>query len=613
MQKFKYAVRMCLIYVAVVLLAGGYPMTAMAETVDNTPPASTVPTDQATSTPTAPAPDPERYTFNPATNHWDSNKWAFNPASGQYERVVTPLVVETPPPVTNETAPTTQSSTDTADQSATTSTSNTNTNATINNGITSDATTGNAAVKNNTTAGSATTGDASAIATVMNTINSSVNTNGADFATFVTDVVGDVHGDIMLYPMLIAAMLHAATTPEEASIAVNNDATITNDLNLNATSGNADVKGNTTAGNATTGSANTVANIMNIINSIIAANQSFMGTVNIYGNLDGDILVAPDFLPQLLASNNGSSSAPANSLTVSSQETQSIMNNINLNAASGNATVAGNTSAGNATTGKAATNLVLLNLSGHQIVASNSMLVFVNVLGQWVGMIVDAPTGATAAALGTGVTANNVAPDLTIDVNNNSTIVNNLNLNSQSGDATVAGNTKAGNATTGNATASANVANIAGSQLGLSGWFGVLFINVFGSWLGSFGIDTEHGNPSAPVATEGAAPQSTAHAPASNQPFQFVERVARSAARSVPVFSDIIGDDQQQSAIEEEVPGIKATTTVAATTPYTPPSTPSTQAQDQFDILPLTAATFMLGLGGLATKSIVSFIRGRRH
>jgi hypothetical protein len=605
---------MCLIYVAVVLLAGGYPMTAMAEAVDSAPPATTTPTETVTPAPvtSTPAPEPERYTFNPETNHWDSNKWAFNPASGQYERVVTPLVVETPPPVATDAAPTTQSS-NTPDQPATSSTSNTNTNATINNGITSDATTGNAAVKNNTTAGNATTGDASAIATVMNTINSSVNTNGADFATFVTDVVGDVHGDIMLYPMLLAAMLHAATAPEESSIAVNNDATITNDLNLTATSGNADVKGNTTAGNATTGTANTVANVMNIINSIIAANQSFMGTVNIYGNLDGDILVAPDFLPQLLASNNGGSSAPANSLTVSSQETQSIINNINLNAASGNATVAGNTSAGSATTGQAATNLVLLNLSGHQIVASDSMLVFVNVLGQWVGMIVDAPSGATAAALGTDVTTNNVAPDLTIDVNNNSQIVNNLNLNSQSGDATVAGNTKAGNATTGDATASANVANIAGSQLGLSGWFGVLFINVFGSWLGSFGIDTEHGNQAAPVAGQGATPQSAASAPAQNQPFQFVERVARSAVQSVPAFSDIIGDERQAVAEAEEAPEVRGATTVAATTPYMSPATSPTETQGGFDFLPLTAATFMLGLGGLATKSIVSFIRGRRH
>jgi hypothetical protein len=139
---------------------------------------------------------------------------------------------------------------------------------------------------------------------------------------------------------------------------------------------------------------------------------------------------------------------------------------------------------------------VIFNLSGHEIVAKDSLLVFVNVLGKWVGVIVDAPVGATAAALGSGVTTNSTTlPDLAIVSSNNNLITNNINLSSTSGNATVAANTFAGNAVSGNATASANIANITGSQFGLTGWFGVLFINVFGNWYGSFGINTPYGNP----------------------------------------------------------------------------------------------------------------------
>ncbi|MET0979705.1 MAG: hypothetical protein ABWX90_00420, partial [Candidatus Saccharimonadales bacterium] len=452
-------------------------------------------------------------------------------------------------------------------------------------------------------------------ATVINQINSSVNGNGAEFATFVTDVVGDVHGDIMLYPMLLASMLQAANNPSDSSIAVNNNAAVTNNVNLNATSGNADVIDNTRAGNATTGSANTVANVMNIINSIIAANQSFVGTVNIYGNLDGDILVAPDFLPQLLASNNGASSPDGSSLAVSSEETQSIMNNINLNAATGNAVVANNTTAGNATTGNAATNLVLLNLSGHQIVANDSLLVFVNVLGQWVGLIVDAPNGATAAALGNGVTTNTATPDLSIDVDNNSRIVNNLNLNSQSGNATVDGNTSAGNATTGNATASANVANISNSQLGLSGWFGVLFINVFGSWLGSFGVDTDRGNQPGSTSGGGSSTGQPASGPAPTGPFQFVASSARSAAKSTPFFGGYATDEYRVTPVAEEAEPKSEVKGVAATAISTTPSTGTPIAQPttagEIDFLPIVAAAFMIGLGGVATRNIIAFFRGR--
>jgi hypothetical protein len=133
--------------------------------------------------------------------------------------------------------------------------------------------------------------------------------------------------------------------------------------------------------------------------------------------------------------------------------------------------------------------------------ASNSLLVFVNVLGKWVGVIVDAPEGATAAAIGNNIKEDEAKADLTIVRENNALITNNLDLTSKSGNATVANNTQAGNATTGNASSSANIANIANNTIGLSGWFGVLFINVFGNWFGSFGIDTPYGN--IPTSAEG--------------------------------------------------------------------------------------------------------------
>jgi hypothetical protein len=599
MHKIKNAARMCLIYVSMVVLASGYPMAAFAETVDGS-----VAPEPAPEAPAAP-PAPERvYNYNPDTKRWDSDKWVFNPASGRYEAAPQP-VVTTPPPVTESAAP----QTSTTNNPATASTDVTaNTTATIDNEIVSNATTGNANVGSNTTAGNATSGDASAVATIMNTINSSVNAGGPEFATFVADIVGDVHGDIMLYPMLLKAMLQAATQPTSASVTANTSATINNDVTLNATSGDASVTKNTTAGNATTGSANTVANVMNIINSIIAANQSFVGTVNIYGNLDGDILVAPDFLPQLLASNNGSSTSGDSSLVVSSDDTQAIVNNINLSAASGNATVADNTNAGSATTGDAKTNVVLLNLSGHQIVASDSLLVFVNVLGQWVGLIVDAPAGSTAAALGSGVTSNSVAPDLAITAKNDSTITNNINLNSQSGDASVTQNTNAGNATSGNATASANVANVSNTQMGLTGWFGVLFINVFGSWFGSFGIDTSAGTQQ-PSPTETTVPPAAAQPP---QVFQFVEKTASTVTRSLPVLSASLAEPP---APAEDVVVAEEPEVLSALATVTPPTdaTPGTQVTSGgIDFLPFITAAFVISLLGAAARAVIVIVRNRQ-
>jgi hypothetical protein len=399
-------------------------------------------------------------------------------------------VAETPSaPATNMTAtsssPATSTSTPTTTTTVTTTTGATNT-------LTSGAQTGNAQVTENTTVGNTNSGDATAQTTVINTVQSSVQGDTTGIAHFTADINGNVTGDITLAPTINGALSQSGSTVPVQNLQVNNSTGLTNNIDLSATSGNVDVSKNTTAGDATTGNANTVASIVNLINSIIAANQSFVGTINIYGNLNGDILVSPDFIPQLLASNapNATLGPVANDLT--SVNNQSIINNINLQATSGDAQATANTNVGNVSTGNAQTNLTVLNLTGHEVVASNSLLVFVNVLGKWVGMIVNAP-GATAAELGNGVISNTVNPLSQLSAQNNSQIVNNISLASQSGDANAFGNTTVGDVSTGNASASANIANINMSSFSLSKWFGVLFINVFGTWYGSFGINTASG------------------------------------------------------------------------------------------------------------------------
>ncbi|MEO7905085.1 MAG: hypothetical protein ABIR91_04810, partial [Candidatus Saccharimonadales bacterium] len=391
----------------------------------------------------------------------------------------------------------------------------------VTNDVASVATTGAASVMNNTTAQNAASGDALAQATIVNTVNSMMaSPQNKQIATFNSDILGDVTGDIILQPMMLKAMLEADQGSTDATVKTTNQ--LANTVDLSAMSGAALVEGNTQAGSAKSGSAHTVADVVNIINSMVAADQSFIGTINIFGNLNGDILIAPDFIAQLLASNDDHGSSKNAPTTVNAVDTQSIINNVSLAAQSGKAAVTGNTSGGQALTGDAKTNVVLFNLSGHEIVANNSLLVFVNVLGKWVGVIVDAPAGATAAAIGNGVTTNTVAtPDLVVRTVNDTQITNTIVLQSQSGDALVAHNTQAGDALSGDATASASIANISNSQFGLSGWFGVLFINVFGSWMGSFGVDTAYGTVTA------------AHNHATG-PVTFISRTPHAAGPSLP-------------------------------------------------------------------------------
>src|ERR1700761_3474282 len=100
----------------------------------------------------------------------------------------------------------------------------------------------------------------------------------------------------------------------------------------------------------------------------------------------------------------------------------------------------------------------------------------------------NAPAGTTAAELGGGVSSNTtVDNNATLNNTNNDKINNNVNVSAQSGNASVTGNTTGGNATSGDADASVNLLNLINDKLSLNGWFGMLFINVYGTWNGSFG------------------------------------------------------------------------------------------------------------------------------
>lgn len=384
----------------------------------------------------------------------------------------------------------------------TTSTTNagTTTKAGVQNTLDSKATSGNATIVNNTTAGDATSGSAEVNNTSINMLQSSAGFGGGStIATFTKDIDGNQTGDILLNPDLLAsiAVTPSSNPPTNLTVTSQTSGQIHNTINLDAESGNATVANNGSAGNATTGDANAVANIVNVVNSMVGADHTFVGTVNINGNLDGDILL-PDVMQNLL----GSAALTDGNLDLHNATTQSVANNATTSARSGDATVTNNGHAGNATTGEAKTNVTIMNLSGAQAVGKDSIVVFVNILGSWVGFIVDSPTGADSAVLGDGVTSSNPATgDTVINNNSDASIVNDVHVNAASGNATVANNGMAGSATTGKATASANILNLTNSSLSMGGWFGILFINVFGSWHGSFGVDTAAGSPPQQLST----------------------------------------------------------------------------------------------------------------
>jgi len=446
------------------------------------------------------------YSYDCTTGTWTQAEWDYDVASGAY---IENRVAATSPPdqatdcpvdsssstpaTTPDTSTTPTATPGTGSDGNTTSDDSTPANTTATNGVTANNTvgsqsqSGNASVENNDTAGNATTGDATAEVNVANLVQSLSDTLGSGTATFTSNVDGDVNGNIVLDPSTILADAGSGNDPTAIVGDTDSDASIDNDIDASSTTGSANVTGNDTAGNATTGDADTIVNLINMIDSAVAAGQSFIGTININGDLNGNILIPQSVIDELLV-NNGSS--PATSNTTGTTD-ESITNNVDTSAASGDATVSDNGVGGNATSGNASTNVTVLNLTGSSVIGKNVLLVFVNVLGNWVGMIVNAPTGATSAEFGGGITSD--SPSTTtannaVETDTDLSITNNVTASAASGDALVAYNRDGGNATSGNADTAVNILNMENSDLSLANWFGILFINVFGTWNGNFGI-----------------------------------------------------------------------------------------------------------------------------
>ena len=559
------------------------------------------------------------YSYNPTTGMWDTTDWYYSPEAGKYlpntvSSPVNPYAARMQGGYGGSIGNTGPNSNNTINYGGNTNgTFDLFFNASISNKIGQMSRSGNASVQGNTWGGNALTGDALALLNVLNMLQASWGDLGSDeLSVFMANLDGDITGDLYIDPSQIG------TSGGNKNIDVNvaSDAAIHNDIDVEVASGNALVSGNTTGGNATSGNAKAVINLLNLINSAIKSKKSFIGVLNINGNLNGDILLPPDLIKAIIAasgpnSNNQITSNSNKSLTVSGTDKKIINNDINAGATTGNANVSNNTNGGSAESGKANTNIVLLNLTGQKVVAKNALLVFVNVMGSWVGLIFDAPAGSYAVAA-TGPGSNNTInaddnTDVNVDITKTSLIDNDIDATAHSGDASVTSNTNGGNAKTGDADVGVNVLNMIDSDFDISDWFGVLFINVFGSWQGSFGVDTAAGN--VPAGGRGGG-DSVGIIPALSNPtgntFGFVPHAAHST--TIVATANTTGTDGQGGQSSGQTHGAQtATPTLSQHAKVITPAPPHRNS-----LLWISAITLFMGALLLGGERFIILIRSRQ-
>jgi hypothetical protein len=418
------------------------------------------------------------------------------------------------------------------------------------NTLQSTAKSGDVSATDNTKVGDAVSGAANVLANLVNLLTSAWSWSNGGLNMFMQNLFGNINGDITLTPNQTSATgggsmsgstisgtgpdsTNGSNAANSTTLGVNakTQGDIVNNVDLIAASGNASAGGNTSAGNVASGNATAELNIINLINSYISSGSSFFGVLNIFGNLNGDILFPSGFLNGAIGtdgSSNGaaglsstgpgsantSSTTDSNSSNITSSSTNSIANNIDANATSGQANINNNSQAGSASSGSASTTGSTFNLANSNVMGDNAVLVIVNVLGHWVGKIMSLPGGGSSTSglltgnaqiSSTGPNSVNIATTSTansakITQSAAGSITNNAKVAATSGNASATDNTQVGDVKSGNAKVSTGVANIVNTVLNVKHWFGVLVVNVFGGWTGDVGNNTSAGNAPAPAA-----------------------------------------------------------------------------------------------------------------
>lgn len=387
------------------------------------------------------------------------------------------------------------------------------------------------------------TGNAVAEADVVNVVNT--NLVGSDFWQAIINLFEDsqenidltkIEGIENLDPELISVLAQNFNTGSDStnfSLALllslfavynENTATLTNNVDLLATSGQNKIVGED--GTIETGNAEANLNLFNMVNTNLIGSDWFFGVINLFGQLEGDIIL-PYELQFLFEDNQGFSpystvsatntetgdgsenqalAGAETSLEISNFNEAEVTNNISVSANSGENTIIGD---GEIQTGNAEAQANLLNLINTNIFGSNWLLLTINNFGDWVGnlsgwwgntLTIGKTTFAWIRLPGGEVTSGEVAASnentgdgsvngalaqqtcsMEIENSNVATVSNNLNVVADSGNNSIEG--ESASIQTGNAEAKANLFNLINTNIIGNHWyFGV--INIFNQFIG---------------------------------------------------------------------------------------------------------------------------------
>ena len=349
------------------------------------------------------------------------------------------------------------------------------------------------------------TGNAVSSVSIANTVNTNI-INSEGFLMFLDSFSGELDLRNLAYWDLLE---------QDQNEVLNNDCNLDSCYNLNLLSDNNNsanivnnvvVEASTGGNNASdnnnsailTGNAYASANVVNVANTNIIDSNYLLITANNFGNLSGDIIFpsAAEF-SRLFFGGVGNT---VSNLTVSNNNTAVIENNVNANAVSGGNSASGNSGESFIMTGDAGASSNVINQINQNVTNFGSFSLLLRVHGHWSGSVYAPPEELmwNETANGVEIYNNNsisgsggstsVIGELNVQNDNNATITNNIDVYALTGENHADGNEGHAGVLSGEAYASANVVNVANTNIIGQNWT-MAIINIFGDWNGnvSFG------------------------------------------------------------------------------------------------------------------------------
>jgi len=316
----------------------------------------------------------------------------------------------------------------------------------IDNQINANVISGQSKANYNTGTGSVTSGKVNASVNAVNFLNTNVTSSNLWMKTF--NVYGDFKGNILLpqmpAPNLVLSDTSATTSANtttgagstnDASTTVNNSTTISNqnqavisnDVNMKTNTGGNQTSFNNGSGAIKFGQADAQTNEVNVANMNVTGDSWWIVIVNKFGNWSGaatgtpsDVVVnatssATIFSPQnsgVTVTNdstgpqsNNSAGADINHTVDISNANQAYINNaVNLNAISGENEAQYNSGHGYIDTGDIKSSVNLVNFANANINVGNWLVAVVNVFGDWQGNLLFNTTSGPSNSITPSIT-----------------------------------------------------------------------------------------------------------------------------------------------------------------------------------------------------------------